>query len=32
MSAKDDFLEIFVENQTDMTDITVIDIIFRVRL
>lgn len=26
-----DFLEVFVENQTDATDITVIDIIFRVR-
>jgi len=26
-----DFLEVFVENQTDGTDITVIDIIFRVR-
>ena len=28
---KDDFLEVHVENQTDGTDITVIDIIFRVR-
>jgi len=28
---KDDFLEVHVENQTDATDITTIDIIFRVR-
>jgi len=28
---KDDFLEVFVENQTDATDITAIDIIFRAR-
>ena len=28
---KDDFLEVFTENQTDDTDITVIDIIFRAR-
>ena len=26
-----DFIEVFVENQTDATDITVIDIIFRIR-
>jgi len=29
---KTDFLEVFVENQTDATDITVIDIIFRASL